>query len=447
MKKSCICRPVSATLGFVVAVLAATAARAQPPAPTITAKDRTAIIESIVKGLNETYVFADVAEMMAARLRQQLAAGAYDRSTALPAFCEVLTNDLQAVSHDKHLRVRFTPRPADATGAKPSDEERQARFRAELRRDNYCFEKLERLPGNIGYLKLNCFADAELGGGRAIAAMGFLAGSDALIFDLRQNGGGSPSMIQLISSYLFDEPKHLNSFYVRKGDRTEQFWTQAYVSGERMAAVPVFVLTSSYTFSGAEEFSYNLKNMKRATIVGETTGGGAHPVQSYPVEGYDVTVALPFGRAVNPISGTNWEGVGVAPDIAVPAAAALDTAYVKALEAIEAAAKDSEVKQGLAWIREGLTARLQPFAAPEAAMRACVGTYGPRVITLENGALAYQRQGRPKAALVPMAKDLFVAPDLGYFRIRFERGAGGDVVRLVGLYPDGRSEPSERTAP
>lgn len=441
------CRRVGAPVGTVVAVLIAMAADAQAPTPTVTARDRAAIIESIVKGLNETYIFADVAEKMAARLRQQLAAGAYENSTALPALCQALTDDLQAISHDKHLRVRFTPRPAAPAGVKPNDAEERARYRAELRRDNYCFEKLERLPGNVGYLKFNCFADAELGGGTAIAAMSFFAGSDALVFDLRQNGGGSSSMIQLISSYLFDEPKHLNSFYIRNGDRTQQFWTHAYVPGTRLTHVPVFVLTSSYTFSGAEEFSYNLKNMKRATIVGETTGGGAHPVRIYQVEGYDVTVSLPYGRAINPISGTNWEGVGVTPDIATPASAAFDTAYAKALETLEASAKDQEVKRELAWIREGLAARLKPFAATEAALRACVGSYGPRVITFENGALAYQRQGRPKATLVPAAEDLFIAPDLGYFRIRFERNADGDVVRLVGLYADGRSEPSERTAP
>lgn len=197
-----------------------------------------------------------------------------------------------------------------------------------MRLDNYCFEG--RAPGRQHrHLKLRCFADAGAAGATAIAAMNFLGGSDALIFDLRANGGGTPSMISSCSSYLF-EPTHLNSFYIRKEDETKQFWTQAYVPGPRLAKVPVFVLTSSRTFSGAEEFSYNLKNTKRGTIVGETTGGGAHPVRGYKVEGYDVTVAVPFGRAINPISGTNWEGKGVEPDIAVPADQALDVAYAKA---------------------------------------------------------------------------------------------------------------------
>lgn len=434
-----------AVLGVFMLAAASTYA-AQPVEPTVNAKDRVAIIDSIVKGLNETYIFEDVAQNMAARLREQLSTGAYEKMTTLPAFCQLLTTDLQSISHDKHLRVSYSPPPPEAAGKQPSDAERQARYEGVLRRDNYCFEKIEHLPGNVGYLKFNCFADAGLGGATAIAAMNFVAGSDALIFDLRENGGGNPSMIQLISSYLFDEPKHLNSFYIRNGDKTEQYWTQAFVQGPRLVNVPVYVLTSGYTFSGAEEFTYNLKNMKRATIVGETTGGGAHPVQPYRVEGYDVTMSLPYGRAINPISGTNWEGTGVAPDIATPAAAALDTAYVKALEAAEAKAKSAEEKQDITWIREGLAAKLQPFAVTGAALGAYAGTYGPRIITLDGATLKYQRQGRPKSTLVPMGPDLFVAPELNYFRIKFERGSGGQVVRLVGMYSDGRSDISERSA-
>ncbi|MGV8040157.1 MAG: S41 family peptidase [Thermoanaerobaculaceae bacterium] len=429
-----------------LALVALTTGAAAPPSPpTLTAKARGAIVEGVITGLKDVYVFPEVAEKMAARLRERLAAGAYDTAVTVPAFCELLTDELRGVSHDLHIGVRWTPPPPNAGGAQPTDEQRRARFVEFMRQDNYCFEKVEHLDGNVGYLKLNCFADAGVAGATAIAAMGFLGGSDALIFDLRSNGGGTPSMIQLLSSYLFEEPTHLNSFYIRKGDETKQFWTQAYVPGPRLAKVPVFVLTSSRTFSGAEEFSYNLKNTKRGTIVGETTGGGAHPVRGHKVEGYDVTLAVPFGRAINPISGTNWEGKGVEPDIAVPAGQAFDVAYDKALEAVEANAKDEERKQGVTWLREGLAARAKPFAVTQEALGAFVGTYGSRVVALEGGSLVYQRQGRPKYALVPMAADLFVAPDLDWVRIRFERGPGGAVVRLVLLTPDGPPDPSERT--
>ena len=312
---------------FVFALAAAVAApvlAAAPPAPpAVDAKDRAAIIDDIAAALNETYVFPETAKKMEEQMRRQLKSGAYDRLGKMDAFTDKLTEDLRSVSHDLHLGVGWDPEPPAGETGGPNPAEQQL----QLRRDNYCFRKVEHLAGNVGYLKFDCFAPADLAGGAAVAAMGFLTGSDALIFDLRDNGGGSPSMIQLLTSYLMGgEPTHLNNFYIRKGDKTEQFWTQAWVPGTRLPDVPVFVLTSGRTFSAAEEFTYNLKNLKRATLVGETTGGGAHPVDLYRVKGYPVSVRLPFGRAVNPITGTNWEGTGVEPDVKVPASEALTTA-------------------------------------------------------------------------------------------------------------------------
>ncbi len=202
-----------------------------------------------------------------------------------------------------------------------------------MERDNCMFEKVERLPQNIGYLKFNAFLDPEICGPTAVAAMNFLGNVDAIIFDLRANGGGEPKMIALISSYLFDRETHLNDLYNRKEDSTTQYWTLPYVPGKRLADKPAFVLTSHRTFSGAEEFSYNLKNLKRATIVGETTGGGAHPVMGHRIDDHFM-IGVPFARAINPISKTNWEGTGVEPDVKVPAEQALDVAMKMAGEQI-----------------------------------------------------------------------------------------------------------------
>ena len=328
---------------FALAAAVAVPALAQPPAPpappAVDAKDRAAIIDDIAAALNEIYVFPETAKKMEEHVRRQLKSGAYDRLGTLDAFTRKLTEDLQSVSRDLHLNVSWAPEPPPSEAGGPTQEERRARFAERLRRDNYCFQKVERLAGNVGYVELDCFAQAELAGGAAVAAMGFLAGSDALIFDLRDNGGGSPSMIQLLTSYLVREPTHLNSFYVRQGDRTEQFWTNAWVPGTRLPDVPVFVLTSGRTFSAAEEFTYNLKNLKRATIVGETTGGGAHPGGVRPITD-TFGIWLPTGRAINPITKTNWEGVGIEPDIKVEAPRALEAAHLAALKAVRAGATD-----------------------------------------------------------------------------------------------------------
>jgi C-terminal processing protease CtpA/Prc len=173
-----------------------------------------------------------------------------------------------------------------------------------MERNNCAFEKVERLAANIGYLKFNGFMDPGVCGGTATAAMNFLGNVDAIIIDLRANGGGDPKMVAYLSTYLFGEVTHLNDLYNRKEDSTTQFWTLRDVPGKRLAGKPVFVLTSKRTFSGAEEFSYNLKMLKRATIVGETTGGGAHPVSGHRVDDHFM-IGVPFARAVNPISKTN----------------------------------------------------------------------------------------------------------------------------------------------
>ena len=176
------------------------------------------------------------------------------------------------------------------------------------------------------------FSDVEYGGETAVAAMNFLSNADAIIIDLRNNGGGSPAMIQLISSYLFDSnPVHLNNFYWRPTDSNSQTWTLPHVSGTRSPDTPLYILTSSGTFSAAEEFSYNLKNLERATLIGETTGGGAHPGGSL-IATERFMVWVPTGRAINPITNTNWEGSGVIPHIKTSAREALDKAYTIALE-------------------------------------------------------------------------------------------------------------------
>ncbi len=286
---------------------------------------RQRVIDGAVAKLKEFYVFSDVAQQMGDTLGNRLKSGDYDAITDGANFAALLTEHLQAVSHDKHLRVSYDPFKQPAGQPEPSAADQEAQTTKEMQRINCGFEKIEILPGNIGYLKFNMFANPAICGSTATAAMNFLAHVDAIIFDLRDNRGGDPKMIALISSYLFDQPTHLNDIYNRKEDSTTQYWTLPFVPGVRLPDKPAFVLTSKNTFSGAEEFSYNLKNLKRATIIGETTGGGAHPVMRSPIDDHFV-IGVPFARAINPISKTNWEGTGVEPDVPTKASEALDVA-------------------------------------------------------------------------------------------------------------------------
>lgn len=303
------------------------------------AATRQQVIDGAIEHMQRGYIFEDVAEKMAVALRAHAEAGAYDAITSGADFATVLTRHLREVSKDKHLRIVYNP--AGIAGVQPptTDEERTRRAAAE-RRGNYGLHRVERLDGNVGYIELRGFSGSQEAGRAVAAAMNLLANTDALIFDLRRNGGGSPVTIGFISSYLFDKRVHLNDFYVRETGRRQSFHTSETVDGRRYGqSKPVYILTSNRTFSAAEEFTYNLKNLKRAVIVGETTGGGAHPGGVRRITDH-FGIWLPTGRAINPITGTNWEGVGIAPDIRVDPAEALGAAHLNALKKIRATATD-----------------------------------------------------------------------------------------------------------
>jgi hypothetical protein len=309
---------------------------------------RNAVIDKALKALEEDYVFPEVAAKMAKAVRQHQTDKAYGGVKTGQELAELLTKHLQEVSRDKHLRLLCTtqklpPLPGDkGKGPTPEMKERMRRMNLLT---NAGYRKVERLGGNVGYLAVDGFMDAEAAAEPAAAAMNFLANTEALIIDLRRNGGGSPHSVALLCSYFFDKkPVHLNSLYWRKGDRTDEFWTLEELAGKRYLGKDVYVLTSSRTFSGAEEFAYNLQTQKRATIIGETTGGGAHPGGMRPIHEH-FAMFVPTGRAINPITKTNWEGSGVKPDVAVPADQALEKAHELAVQKILARAKDEEARR------------------------------------------------------------------------------------------------------
>jgi hypothetical protein len=295
---------------------------------------RQRVLDGVESSLKEFYVYPETAKKMNDDLQERQKRGEFDAVTDGDVFAALLTKDLQEVSHDQHLHVNYSPyKLPNRDNDEPTPEEKEMR-RKQAERANCGFVKAEILPGNIGYLKFNFFANPEFCGATAIAAMNFLSHVDAIIFDLRDNGGGDPKMVALISTYLFNKPTHLNDLYNRKDDETTQYWTLPYVPGNRLPDAPAFVLTSKMTFSGTEEFSYNLKNLKRATIVGETTGGGAHPVSGHRIDDH-FTIGVPSARAVNPVSKTNWEGTGVTPDVPANSSEALDVAEKLATEKIQ----------------------------------------------------------------------------------------------------------------
>jgi C-terminal processing protease CtpA/Prc len=293
------------------------------------------IIEELIKQLGEKYVFPEKVQEIAASLRQHLEQGIYDDVRDGELLAQMITEQLRAVSHDKHLRLIY-----QADGVSIHIDDNEAYTSEEIERirqkkqQNYGLKKVEILDGNIGYFQMNTFVHPHFAGESMRAAMAFLAHTQALIIDLRANGGGEGLMVQFLCSYFFDafesEQIQLNGLYDRRKDLLHQYWVFPYVPGTRYLDKPIYLLTSHRTFSAAEEFTYNLQQLKRALVVGETTRGGAHAGLCYPINAH-FEAFIPNMRAINPISKTNWEGVGVQPDLPVAQEEALDIAYHRAL--------------------------------------------------------------------------------------------------------------------
>jgi hypothetical protein len=308
------------------------------------------IVTTALALLRSHYVFPDRAERAAAIVEAKLAAGDYDGLDEF-TLASRLTADLYEVCEDKHLKVRLGggpgpgrdgpghPGPAPAAGpngqdkGEPADhEERVLAMRRRGRLDNFGIHRVERLPGNVGYLDIRRVPAPEFAGPAISAAMELVAGTYALIIDLRRNGGGSPDGVVLWCSHLLRDSKtHLNDIFDADTGETRQFWSLGHLQAPRYLDRPVYALTSDRTFSGGEDFCYTLQALGRGVVIGETTGGGAHPTRGYPVSDA-IHIGIPHARSINPVTGTNWEGTGVAPDVAVPQEQARDVAYRRALQ-------------------------------------------------------------------------------------------------------------------
>jgi C-terminal processing protease CtpA/Prc len=287
----------------------------------VDAAERRRVIDGVVKNVKEHYFDRDVAQKMADGLLVREKSGDYNATIEGAAFADLLTRHLRDVSHDMHLEVVYsTERLPGHPGAQTA--ESQARYRRALEEENCTFEMVKILPHNIGYVKLNSFPDVSICQAKAVSAMASLNGADALIFDLRDNRGGYGEMVMLLASYLFDHPEYM---YSSRESPTERSWTRSPVAGNRLADKPVYVLISGTTWSAAEQFSYDMKMLKRATLVGEKTRGGAHAGVFYRIDDH-FGMGIPEVKAVNPFGKADWEGVGVEPDVKVKAADALETA-------------------------------------------------------------------------------------------------------------------------
>jgi hypothetical protein len=412
-----------------------------------TAKTRDTVLKATMKIVRENYAIPDTAEKMAAKIQEKMKEGGYADVTSQADLCQTLTEDLREVCHDLHLLVYYNleaakdiKRREKADKYNKDDPEFWWTGHSEA---NYGLRRVEYLEGNVGYIDLRMFAPVSLSGKAAIAAMNFLTNCDALIFDLRNNGGGDPFTVQLIESYLFEEePKLLHTLHDRPKDKHQQIWTLPHVPGRRLPNIPVYILTSKRTFSGGEDFAYTLKHHGRATIIGETTAGGGHTVDFLAIhEGF--IIVLPTGYADHPVTGGNWEGRGVEPDIPVPEEEALKVAHVHALEQLIEQAKESGKIRYLEWVLERTRVKYTPLNIDEKILSSYVGQFRDYKVELKDGIL-YMKGDDPRDdwKMTALTETLFAVDDEYNARFVMEgedkassfvfihRDSGREIIRL-----------------
>jgi len=391
---------------------------------------RQKIVEAVIKTMRDYYIWPEKAEEMAALLEKNLKEGAYDNFDQRDPFIRRLTQDLRSVAHDLHLGV--WPLETSLTLSEIS-EEAKIREAAWLRYTHYGMPKVKRLHGNIGYLEILDFDEPPEAEAATIAAMNFLAGSDALVIDLRRCGGGSGYTGRIIDSYFFDEPTHIGNVYTRYTDENRQSWTMPYVPGPKLIDVPIYILQSRRTASAAESMGYALQTQKRATIVGEKSRGAANPVDEINFPELSIC-----GDVTSRVTGSGWEGGGVTPDIDVPAERALMAACLDAMEKLTLKEADDDIKRVRQWALDQYKAEMNPVKIDEKELKQLCGDYSSSVsVWVDEGYLHMRRaNGEPAVTLIPLGKDEFGVKEREA-RVRFNRDGDGKVTEMMFIFADG----------
>ena len=388
---------------------------------------RKELLNRIAVELESKYVIPETAGKLVALIRTKQKANAYKSITSKLELARALTDDMFAVANDKHLTVSVS---FSATPAGPPSPEELER----IRKENGAIAKLELLDGNVGYMRVNGAPTLEGSRAAITAAFAFLHNTEALIIDNRGNGGGDPNTATFYESYLSEGEPHLAlSFHYREKNRVQEFWTTDLRELSYGARKPVFVLTSTLTFSAGEGIAYNLQALKRAVIVGEKTAGGATSPQRVSM-GHQFVLAVPVATGVNPITRTSWEGVGVTPDVPVEEAIALSKAHTLAIEGLRASATNDRERSAfdsilmkIQSIEEAGSAKTVRLLAAElvGAYVPVIGTGTTVVIFEKDGQLTWHVDGAQDRALLHLGGNRYQREGLpSGFTISFREHSG-----------------------
>lgn len=385
---------------------------------------RARIEKQILDKVGACYIDTKNAPAIVAALEKKFKTPYYDTVTQPRRFANRVTDDLQALSGDRHFELLFRPRGPEA----PDSAAEEAAYWKTIHYENYQFARAEYYPGGIGYLRIDEFHPLEKVRFKIDGALNFLASANYLVIDLRGNSGGSGETVHYLMGCLFpyqDPPLHVGTLVSADG-KEQKFFTGTADNSPHLSDCKVYLLTSGYTFSAAEEFAYDMQALKKAVVIGQSTAGGANPTERFDL-GNDLRLVVPAYRFEHAVTKTNWEGRGVQPDIPC----AEQEAFVAALKAIRKEMSDPGRAARLDFLIMAEEAKVHPVLYSENDLRAFAGTYAKklRTISCEDGAIYSQRKGGPKFRLLALTKDVFYMEGTEA-RIEFLRDETGKVTRM-----------------
>lgn len=405
-----------------------------------------ALVDSLANQINKYYVLKDQALKMSTYIRKRYKEGHYNNIKDPHTLAGALTSDVLFINRDEHFYVEYNPAMANELLGNIDDVPKMVAERLRQDQDkNFGFKKIEILNGNIGYLEISTFARLnKYSQATADAALKVLGNTRALIIDLRYGTGGSVDMVNHIISHFFKEKTHIADIYIRNENVTVPYWTTPDSTYGTLREIPIYILISYKTFSAAEVLSYELQSLKRATIIGEYSRGGAHAVSYRPLSSGFIT-DMPFGNFTSPVTKKNWERVGVTPDIKVNSDRAQELAEIRIFEDAFEKTKDSTEIKKLKWQLDIIQSMHHPLLLDTVTLLKFSGFYGPFTITFANGSLYYQKTGKAKFALIPMTSSTMRPKGSDAFIIEFYKNIYGKINRIATFYDDGRVEYADRT--
>jgi retinol-binding protein 3 len=417
----------------------------------ISVSEQKQIIDTAFRLLKTNYIFPGVIPSMEKIIYQKISGGAYAKFSTAEEFIKNVNMDLEQLSKDRHVNIFFDPVRVKQIQAEAKGDYKQPgyapAFLQRAKYENYMVRKAERLDGNVGYIKFNAFVDPELAKNTLVSAMNFVANSNALIIDLRQNGGGDARTLSFLLSYFLPD----STLISERRSRATTTVSYQYLNHDPLVnkfnnEVPVYILVSKRTSSAAEAFAYTLQTYKRATIIGEITNGEANPGYLFALNA-EMYIMIPAFESIHPITKTNWQGSGVTPDINVQADKALTMAQATAYKSLAKLVPVAELKSMYEWMADGLQAELQPVSLSTAELKQLEGDFADdRHVNFVNDALYYYRgsDANNKKKLFPIKQDVFGLESVPYFRLRFVKNEKQEIIAVEGIYDDGKKELSHK---